>query len=298
MNRITIIVLCYNNERYIEECLESIISQPLNDYEVIISDDCSTDGSREVISNFISKNKRLSSDWILNINNVNVGVNKSILKCANLSKSNWIKVIAGDDVFSTGALKAYSDLANLHDYRSSIIMTSVDLIDEKSSLIGIRKPISSHLYSNRWLREVNLYINTVIAPSILVGKKNLIYALNETKTKNAEDWPILRYFIFKELNFILPRESLVCYRIHRASISAKYHFNKSGFSNKIRTDVITILNENKKEASSLFTKFGIYIQLLHQQEGKSRVYYYAINFCKLLNIQLVIFKLILKITRG
>ena len=46
----TVVVSCYNQERYIVECLDSILSQEINfECEVIVSDDCSTDRTQEVL---------------------------------------------------------------------------------------------------------------------------------------------------------------------------------------------------------------------------------------------------------
>ena len=55
MNDITlsVTVLSYNNEHYIEECLSSIVKQGIEHYEVFIVDDCSTDRSVCVINEFI-----------------------------------------------------------------------------------------------------------------------------------------------------------------------------------------------------------------------------------------------------
>lgn len=43
--QISIIVANYNNEKFISDCLDSILCQSLNDYEIIIADDNSRDGS-------------------------------------------------------------------------------------------------------------------------------------------------------------------------------------------------------------------------------------------------------------
>ena len=53
--KISIVIPMYNVENYVGECLDSLLCQTLQDYEVIIVDDCSTDGSREVVKNYIPK---------------------------------------------------------------------------------------------------------------------------------------------------------------------------------------------------------------------------------------------------
>ena len=55
MPQISIIIPMYNTEKYVGECLDSILAQTFQDYEVIVVDDCSTDNSRDVVENYFSK---------------------------------------------------------------------------------------------------------------------------------------------------------------------------------------------------------------------------------------------------
>ena len=52
---VSIIIPMYNSEKYIGECLDSILAQTFTDYEVIVVDDCSTDDSRAVVQSYLPK---------------------------------------------------------------------------------------------------------------------------------------------------------------------------------------------------------------------------------------------------
>lgn len=52
---VSIVIPMYNAEKYIGECLDSILTQTFQDFEVIVVDDCSTDNSREVIESYLPK---------------------------------------------------------------------------------------------------------------------------------------------------------------------------------------------------------------------------------------------------
>ena len=52
---ISVIIPMYNVEKYIAECLESLLAQTFQDFEVIVVDDCSTDFSRDVVHSFFQK---------------------------------------------------------------------------------------------------------------------------------------------------------------------------------------------------------------------------------------------------
>ena len=55
---ISIIIPIYNTEKYLEQCLESIASQTLKDFEAICIDDGSTDGSPKIMDAFAATDTR------------------------------------------------------------------------------------------------------------------------------------------------------------------------------------------------------------------------------------------------
>ena len=57
---VSIIIPMYNMDKYVAECLDSLLCQTFQDFEVIVVDDCSTDKSRDVVRNYLSRfNNRL-----------------------------------------------------------------------------------------------------------------------------------------------------------------------------------------------------------------------------------------------
>lgn len=58
--KISVIVTAYNIEKYIERCLNSILIQSLDDIEVIVVNDGSTDNTEEIIGNISKKDSRVT----------------------------------------------------------------------------------------------------------------------------------------------------------------------------------------------------------------------------------------------
>ena len=52
---ISVIIPMYNAEKYIGECLDSILAQTFTDFEVIVVDDCSTDNSAKIVESYAEK---------------------------------------------------------------------------------------------------------------------------------------------------------------------------------------------------------------------------------------------------
>ena len=49
---VSVIIPLYNAEKYIGDCLTSLVNQTFQDFEVIVADDCSTDNSRAIVNLF------------------------------------------------------------------------------------------------------------------------------------------------------------------------------------------------------------------------------------------------------
>ena len=59
MPKVSVIVPVYNVEEYLERCLDSLVNQTLKDIEIIIVNDGSTDGSKEIIQKYLNKYKNI-----------------------------------------------------------------------------------------------------------------------------------------------------------------------------------------------------------------------------------------------
>ncbi|MBY0759330.1 glycosyltransferase family 2 protein [Sellimonas caecigallum] len=92
MDLISVIVTCYNGEKYIKDCLESICRQTYKNLQIIIVDDGSQDKSWSIIQQYASKDTRITA-----ISKKNGGVSSARncgLKCA---RGKYISFIDGDD---------------------------------------------------------------------------------------------------------------------------------------------------------------------------------------------------------
>ena len=58
MERVDILLATYNGENYLVEQLESILSQTYSNFRLLISDDCSTDGTRKILEEYKEKDSR------------------------------------------------------------------------------------------------------------------------------------------------------------------------------------------------------------------------------------------------
>ena len=102
---ISIVIPMYNAEKYIGECLDSILAQTFKDFEVIVVDDCSTDKSCEIVENYLKK--RGGSDIKLIRSKVNSGGCPGIPRNIGmrLSRGEYIMFVDSDDAIIENALE-------------------------------------------------------------------------------------------------------------------------------------------------------------------------------------------------
>lgn len=102
----SVIVTCYNHEKYIVQCLDSIVSNLIPDLELIICDDCSSDSSVQIISRWIDRHtnhfNRISFIQHQNNCGVTLSLNELISEC----RGELISPLAGDDYYLNGAIEA------------------------------------------------------------------------------------------------------------------------------------------------------------------------------------------------
>ena len=89
----SIIITCYNSEKYISQCIESCINQKnYKNYEIIIVDDGSTDSSKKIIKKYKKK---------INFINLkkNIGIEKSVNLALKKSLGKFVIRLDSDDIF-------------------------------------------------------------------------------------------------------------------------------------------------------------------------------------------------------
>lgn len=105
---LSIIIPVYNTEKYLRECIDSILSQGMNSYEIIIINDGSTDGSEEIINEYVEKYQ-----FIKYIFQENEGQGSARNKGINLALGKYIYFMDSDDILNTNLFsKVFSKTMN------------------------------------------------------------------------------------------------------------------------------------------------------------------------------------------
>ena len=105
MPKVSILVPIYNVEKYLQECLESLLNQTLQDIEIICINDGSTDNSLGIIKEYVKKDSRFKL-----INKTNSGYGNSMNMGLDIATGEYIGILESDDFANP---KMYEDLYKL-----------------------------------------------------------------------------------------------------------------------------------------------------------------------------------------
>jgi teichuronic acid biosynthesis glycosyltransferase TuaG len=203
---VSIITPVYNCEEHLEECIESVLNQTLQEWELILIDDCSSDSSKNIIDKFVSLDQRIKSYSF----DQNVGAGVARNKGIEISCERFIAFLDSDDFWDENKLKFQID-----DMRNRSIEFSYTCFYELDKKDMARKVILPPKRVNSFSLLFNNYIKTltVIYDSKRIGK---IYMPNYRK---RQDWG-LWFNILKEVDYAYClSEPLAYYRTSNASLS-------------------------------------------------------------------------------
>ena len=149
----SIILLAYNQQQFIKEALISLVNQDLDNLEIVISDDCSTDNTWTIINDFC-RNFKGNKKLIINKNHENIGVVGNFTKAVSLSSGDVIFIAHGDDVSMQNrcsrCLEEWDKFGNVPD------LMATDAYDMKitGEIIGIKKTDDLQIWDiDKWINS-------------------------------------------------------------------------------------------------------------------------------------------------
>ena len=122
---ISIVLATYNGEKYLREQLESIYNQTYQNFELIVSDDCSTDSTIDILNEY---RKKYGLKYIQN--NKNLGFVKNFEKAIEHSTGDFIALCDQDDVWKANKLEYLLNKIGTSD----LIFSDAELIDKNGRI--------------------------------------------------------------------------------------------------------------------------------------------------------------------
>jgi len=211
--KVSVLLPAYNAEDTIVEAIESSINQTYDDFELLLINDGSTDGTNEIMLSCAKKDDRIRV-----ISHPNWGMGRSLNHGMKLAKSDWIVRMDADDVMMPNRLERQVAFIKEHP-QIAVSSCLVYYIDANGRIIGKN---SSDLKTPEDLKR---YINDneligLNHPGVIMNK-NVVMSVGGYRSKfwPADDVDLWCRIAEKGYLILVQQEYLMKYRIHGSSIS-------------------------------------------------------------------------------
>lgn len=199
------VVLCtYNGAKYLAAQMESLLQQTYPNFEVIIADDGSTDGTRELLLQWKDHPK-----FSIHFNETNLGYTRNFEKVASLAKGAFISFCDQDDIWMPHKLQRLYESINGY----SLVFSDSILIDEDGKELGKKLSDVRRLQSIFDIRTL-VFMNIVSGHTMLVRREIVQKAL-PIPERRFHDWWIALVAASNNGAFYLD-EPLTYYRQHQS----------------------------------------------------------------------------------
>lgn len=235
-DQISICIPVYNGSSFLRTCLDSCLAQDYGNFEIVLCDDGSSDGSQDILREYAAQHPNIH----LHINPNNLGLVGNWNRCLELAKGEWIKFVFQDDYLEENALSRYVQYikpeTRLLVSRRNFILPQTASEDVRRYYTKVVRTLentcpqaSTHYSPKRISRAAMKYpaMNFIAEPSLSLFRKDV---LEESGVFN----PWLKQIC--DLEFLLRLasrygleyvpETLCAFRIHEASATNSNVQNK------------------------------------------------------------------------
>ncbi|MBI4395607.1 MAG: glycosyltransferase [Elusimicrobia bacterium] len=184
---VSVIMPAFNEGRYISEALDSVIGQTFGDWELIVVDDGSTDGTGAVVGSYMAKDSRIA--YRRQANRGPAAARNNGLRQA---AGEWAAFIDADDMWMAGKLEKQLDV--LRGQEDVVSYSPAEYFNENGLLSERKVMFSGQTAQNRreFLKGLLLQpVKLAVTPSVMF-RREILYrtGLFDEALRNAEDWDL------------------------------------------------------------------------------------------------------------
>ena len=222
---VSVLMPVFNGEKYLAEAIESILNQSFTDFEFLIINDGSTDGTDEILAEYVGQDKRIK---IIH-NEKNIGIAASRNRCNELVQGEYIAQMDADDVSLPERLAV--QVAYLQEHLEVTAVFSKILLFPGKGTLRYWNDDQENVTSDQ-IRRTLPRTCCVANPTLLIRAHVLKkYQYDEGQVLSA-DWALWLRLISDDHRLAKVDRELLRYRIHDASVTQK-SFRNDGLRRKI-----------------------------------------------------------------
>jgi len=210
---VSIVIPCYNHEKYIQQSIQSVIDQTYQNIELIIIDDGSIDHSLAKIEEMLNDCKKRFVNFQF-ISRENKGLSRTLNQALGLAKGEYFCVIASDDLMFPEKTEKQLKIIE-HDSQIVAIFTAHQYIDHLGNIISTKKAN----YKEFSFNDIFFHQHDIPAASQMIRLNRLKEIGGYNENTKVEDWDLWLRLTEQGLRLIYIPDVLVAYRMHEENLS-------------------------------------------------------------------------------
>ena len=245
---VSVIVPVYNVERYLNRCLDSIISQSYDNIEIILIDDGSTDLSGKICDQYKLKDSR-----VITIHKSNGGLSDARNTGLSVAKGNYYIFVDSDDYISKDHIECL--YRNLLNYQADISIANLLCVDTDGHPVGTEKKEDKRISTfNKKMAIKELLVSGCFSNSSSgkMFKSELFANVRFPKGRIYEDVATIYKAFLNANKVVYINQNIYYYVYHGESISHKpFNLQKLDlieFTEKMAKDILQIYPDLESEA--------------------------------------------------
>lgn len=170
MKKVDILLATYNGEKYLVEQIESILNQTYKEFRLLISDDCSTDKTREILGKYAEKDKRIMV--FLQENNLGVVGNFEFL--LKKVENPYFMFSDQDDIWNVKKIE--KSIQKIEEGQADLVYTDLAVVDSDLNTIYPSYWKLKNIYHKikKYNNFESLYLNNFVTGCTILSKKEVI----------------------------------------------------------------------------------------------------------------------------
>lgn len=261
----------YNAEAYLEDAIKSVLAQTFQEWELILVDDGSSDGSLEIAKRIQQQDQRVSV--------ISDGLNKKLParlnQIINEAKYNFIARMDADDLMDCDRLKIQFEYLQKHP-EINLVTTGMYSISKDNKVVGKRIPTNIQMNAQTILGG----ITNLLHASMLARKEWCLRNLYRVDNALAEDYELwLSAAIRNDLKYHVIQEPLYYYRevenVKKVKMIRGYNTQievikrySNGVISQLQTNKIILKFNLKKKLVTLLDLFNLMVILEKRRVSK------------------------------
>jgi glycosyltransferase involved in cell wall biosynthesis len=205
---VSIAICTYNGERFLAKQLDSILNQTYGNIEVVVVDDCSSDGTLNILEDAERKDSRVR----FFINERNLGYNKNFEKAVKLCSGDYIAISDQDDIWLPYKIERL--LSCIKD--KQMVYANSAFIDEDDNLMG---SLILHPERNvsRFHNYKNILVENFVTGHNILFRRDALDLILPFPEKGFYDW-WMGFVMLYENQLCFCNEVVTHYRVHERSV--------------------------------------------------------------------------------